>query len=240
MSYGPEALRTCDGPGCGASYDAIEVMTGRARATGWRQFPSLSLHMCGDCAPRWWAAGDGPHVPAVHHTHTPAGSVVDCACGASTGLRRTLGELAAAYLAHLAEIATTPEEPMPITDAMRKLNSLAPMPERTPSPETVDQLGRYLTRTGHLGFAMVYHAPRDQLDQAQAERAQLAMAAGHLLDALYELAPEAAAIVAAEVVEAWHDGGEVGSRLWSLANVFGLDANQVAELAGEHAQQVDR
>lgn len=46
MSAAEGAIRRCDHPGCGATYDAAAVMTGQARADGWTRYTSRGEHYC--------------------------------------------------------------------------------------------------------------------------------------------------------------------------------------------------
>lgn len=100
MSYGPVGTtdRLCDWPACPASYDALAVMEGNARAPGWRMHRTFGLHMCGEHAPLTFGTGDGPHCPRLDH----GTSLAACSCGAQlTTERRTLGQIEDAYCMHL-------------------------------------------------------------------------------------------------------------------------------------------
>jgi hypothetical protein len=92
-------LRACDYPTCAASYDAVAVISGLARADGWLQLPSYSLHMCGEHSGIW---REGRHVPG--RANRTGGGI--CSCGAVLALApSTLGTITNEYLAHLAEQA---------------------------------------------------------------------------------------------------------------------------------------
>lgn len=100
MSYVQDStLRTCDWPGCFATYDATTGPRGQTAERHWRNHPTFGLHLCGDHSPAW-GSGDGPHAPHLNHgTQTSV-----CNCGALLpGM--TLGDMSDAYLIHLARIA---------------------------------------------------------------------------------------------------------------------------------------
>jgi hypothetical protein len=94
----PGYLRHCVRPDCTATYNVLDVMEGRARATGWRMFRTVILgQICPDHAgpvisgehlPHWgrWPEDDAvksivcacgwdwvpPHYPAVQHEYQDA------------------------------------------------------------------------------------------------------------------------------------------------------------------------
>lgn len=110
MSYSDNpatpTIRVCDRPGCAERYDALAVMDGTAKdfRPGWRG-AYLMMHMCPDDSWLWVGPDgtDGPHRPRLDHEHGTG--TTRCSCGTQiTTVQTSLGDTAAAYVRHLAEV----------------------------------------------------------------------------------------------------------------------------------------
>jgi hypothetical protein len=102
----PTYDRFCDWPGCRAKYDAYEVMSGKAKATGWRMLNRrVSMRLCDKHSLIWGLDAD-QHLPGE------PGATMACQCGRTfiTGdpAVTTNGHRAAAYIAHLFYLPGSP------------------------------------------------------------------------------------------------------------------------------------
>lgn len=95
MNYYSGAIRTCDGPRCCASYDAVAVMSGQASAKGWLHGGTFSITLC-------------PLHTWLHDTHMPRvgpGQTGVCSCGQQlTAVQSTIGGVKDAWQAHVAAL----------------------------------------------------------------------------------------------------------------------------------------
>ena len=100
MSYVRDStMRTCNGPGCPAAYDAVPGPAGQTAERHWLMHPTFGMHMCPDHSPLWKRDRSGPHCPNLDHETSTAA----CSCGHPMP-GPTLGQMGRAYLDHLAAL----------------------------------------------------------------------------------------------------------------------------------------
>lgn len=108
-------------------------------------------------------------------------------------------------------------------------NEIAPYPEWG-TKVTGESLARYLAVLAQLGWSRnVTPFIRDD-QEIPPQQVAANFAAAHALLALHEADPEKAALTAAQIADAWNDGGGIGEWLYEHLTRLGVDPDEVARL----------
>jgi hypothetical protein len=111
-----------------------------------------------------------------------------------------------------------------------KLDKLAPYPSA--GDVTATGLARYLAKQAQVSWSRGMNGP-GHLTPSEVARMVSEFAAAHALLALADSDPSRADLVAAQIHDAWEDGGGVGEWTWDH---LGPDAGKIAALASELAE----
>jgi hypothetical protein len=127
---------------------------------------------------------------------------------------------------------STETEPTPAERAKQirdRLNEIAPWPEWG-TEITAESVARYLAVCAQLGW--IRNVTPFIRDGQEIPVAQFAaqFAAAHALLALAEVDPERARLTAAQIADAWNDGGGIGEWLWEHLTALGVDVDEIGRL----------
>jgi hypothetical protein len=124
----------------------------------------------------------------------------------------------------------------PTTDETKAREIHARLDELAPYPSggdvTAAGLARYLAKQAQVSWSRGMNGPAT-LSPAEVARMVSEFAAAHALLALADSDPSRADLVAAQIHDAWEDGGGVGEWTWDH---LGTDAMEIAGLANELAE----
>jgi hypothetical protein len=129
-------------------------------------------------------------------------------------------------------MTTTP----PTTDETKAREIHARLDELAPYPSggdvTAVGLARYLAKQAQVSWSRGMNGT-ETLSPAEVARMVSEFAAAHALLALADSDPARADLVAAQIHDAWEDGGGVGEWTWDH---LGPDAGKISALANELAE----
>jgi hypothetical protein len=108
-------------------------------------------------------------------------------------------------------------------------NEIAPYPD--PGTEvTGESLARYLAALAQLGWSRNLTPFIRDDQEIPIQQVAANFAAAHALLALHEIDPEKAAFTAAQIADAWNDGGGIGEWLFEHLTRLGVDPREIARL----------
>jgi hypothetical protein len=111
-----------------------------------------------------------------------------------------------------------------------KLDALAPYPSA--GDVTATGMARYLAKQAQVSWVRGMDSP-GCLDRVEVARMMSEFAAAHALSAFADSDPAGADLAAAQIHDAWEDGGGVGEWIWDLLAPV---ATEIAALTNELAE----
>ena len=128
-------------------------------------------------------------------------------------------------------MSTTDETGQPMTreQIRARMQEIAPYPEWG-TEVTAQSLARHLAVCAQTGWARnITPFIRDD-QEFPPQQIAANFAAAHLLIALAEVDPVRANFAAAQIADAWNDGGEIGTWLFEHLTALGVDPDEIARL----------
>jgi hypothetical protein len=125
----------------------------------------------------------------------------------------------------------TAETPATRREIRARLSEIAPYPEHD-TPDQASAVAKYLAVAAQRHWKWNLDiADMDGAEYWQSTQTMLAeFAALHLLMHLRKTSPDVAELAAAQIRDAWDDGGGIGEWLWEHAKALGIDTDEVGRL----------